>query len=275
MLSEELISKLNKLKENISGLGSLAVGFSGGVDSTLLLTVAHEMLGDKAVAVTALDDAFPEREYAETTAFCEERGIRQIIVQTNPLEIEEYRHNAPDRCYHCKRAFFSEIKRIAEEKGIEHVAEGSNTDDMGDYRPGLKAVDELGILSPLREAGLSKADIRELSKEMGLPTWSKPSYACLASRFVYGEEITAEKLHMIDRAEQFLIELGFVEERVRIHGNLARIEVPAADIPRIAADEIRSSIYEEFRKIGFLYVSLDLKGYRTGSMNEALHQKSD
>ena len=139
----------------------------------------------------------------------------------------------------------------------------------------MRAVAELGIKSPLREAGLSKADIRESSKEMGLPTWSKPSYACLASRFAYGEEITAEKLHMIDRAEQYLIELGFVEERVRMHGDLARIEVPAADIPRIAADEIRSSIYEEFRKIGFLYVSLDLKGYRTGSMNEALHQKSD
>ncbi|MBO4899984.1 MAG: ATP-dependent sacrificial sulfur transferase LarE [Lachnospiraceae bacterium] len=265
--------KLNTLKDNLSSLGSLAVGFSGGVDSTFLLSVANEVLGDRVVAVTANDDAFPEREYAEAKAFCVERGIRQIIVKTNPLEIDEYRHNAPDRCYHCKKAFFSEIKRIAKENGIEHVAEGSNTDDEGDYRPGLKAVEELGILSPLREAGLSKADIRALSKEMGLPTWSKPSYACLASRFVFGEEITEEKLHMIDRAEQFLIELGFIEERVRIHGNLARIEVPAADIPRIAADAVRNQIYEEFRKIGFMYISLDLKGYRTGSMNETLAQK--
>ena len=273
MISKETEIKLNKLRTRIADLHSLAVGYSGGVDSTFLLTVAHMVLGDKVIAVTASDDAFPEREYTEARTFCEEHGIRQIIVRTNPLEIEEYRHNAPDRCYHCKKAFFSEIKRIAGENGIENVAEGSNIDDMGDYRPGLRAVEELGIRSPLREAGLSKAEIRSLSKEMGLPTWSKPSYACLASRFVYGEEITAEKLHMIDRAEQFLIELGFIEERVRMHGNLARIEVPGPDIPRLASDDIRNAVYEEFKKIGFSYVSLDLKGYRTGSMNEMLYSK--
>ena len=272
MISDELKIKLNKLKDYLAGLQSVAVGFSGGVDSTFLLTVAHEVLGDNAVAVTASDEAFPEREMEETKTFCAEHGIRQIIVRTNPLEIEEYRHNAPDRCYHCKKSFFTQIKKIADENGLEYVAEGSNTDDTGDYRPGMRAVAELGIVSPLREAGLSKADIRALSKEMGLPTWSKPSYACLASRFVYGEEISAEKLHMIDRAEQFLIELGFIEERVRMHGNLARIEVPASDIPKISSDEFRMKIYDEFRKIGFSYISLDLKGYRTGSMNETLDE---
>ena len=268
----KLKEKLDKLKAIIADLGSLAVGFSGGVDSSFLLTVAHEVLGDKAIAVTNLDAAVPEREKNEATAFCKERGIRQIICSVNPFKEESYRNNSPDRCYFCKRGIFSEIKRIAKENGIEYVAEGSNTDDLGDYRPGLKAVEELSVKSPLREAGLCKEDIRILSKAMGLPTWSKPSYACLASRFVYGEEITEEKLHMIDRAEQFLIEHGFPEERVRIHGNVARIEVSPADIPRIAADDMREAVYEEFKKLGFMYVTLDLKGYRTGSMNETIKQ---
>ena len=186
------------------------------------------------------------------------------------LKDERYRRNDANRCYFCKHGIFTEIKEIAKENGIEYVAEGSNMDDLGDYRPGLKAVSELAVKSPLREAELTKADIRAISKAMGLPTWSKPAYACLASRFVYGEEITEEKLHMIDRAEQFLIELGFYEERVRIHGNIARIEVPAADITRLASDEIRTKVYEEFKKIGFLFVTLDMRGYRMGSMNETL-----
>ena len=162
------------------------------------------------------------------------------------------------------------MKKIADEYGIEYMAEGSNMDDIGDYRPGLKAAAELSVKSPLREAKLYKSDIRLISKVMGLPTWSKPAYACLASRFVYGEEITEEKLHMIDRAEQFLIEHGFFEERVRMHGNIARIEVPPADIPRLASDEVREAVYEEFKKLGFLFVTLDMKGYRTGSMNATL-----
>ena len=269
-LTPKLKEKLDKLKAIIADLGSLAVGFSGGVDSSFLLTVAHEVLGDKAIAVTNLDASVPEREKNEATAFCKERGIRQIICSVNPFMEESYRNNSPDRCYFCKRGIFTEIKRIAKENGIEYVAEGSNTDDLGDYRPGLKAVEELSVKSPLREAGLCKEDIRILSKAMGLPTWSKPSYACLASRFVYGEEITEEKLHMIDRAEQFLIEHGFLEERVRIHGNVARIEVSPADIPRIAADDMREAVYEEFKQLGFMYVTLDLKGYRTGSMNETI-----
>lgn len=270
LLTEELLEKLQRLEEYLAGLGSLAVGFSGGVDSTFLLAVAHAVLGEKVLAVTGKDASVPERELKEAESFCREHGIRQIFCEWNPLKEEGYRKNGPDRCYFCKHGIFTEIKRIAEENGIAHMAEGSNLDDLGDYRPGLKAAEELLVTAPLREARLYKAEIRQLSKAMGLPTWSKPAYACLASRFVYGEEITEEKLRMIDRAEQFLIERGFLNERVRLHGNLARIEVPPQDILRIAAEELREEICEEFRKIGFLFVTLDLKGYRMGSMNATI-----
>lgn len=274
VLSEELNQKLEKLKEYIAGLGSLAVGFSGGVDSSLLTAVAHEVLGERLIAVTGADASVPEREVNEAIAFCKERGIRHILCKVDPLQEEGYRNNSPDRCYFCKHGIFTEVKRIADEYGIKYMAEGSNMDDVGDYRPGLRAAAELSVKSPLREARLNKSEIRIISRAMGLPTWSKPAYACLASRFVFGEEITEEKLHMIDQAEQFLIEHGFFEERVRMHGNIARIEVPPVDIPRLATDGIREEIYAEFRKIGFLFVTLDLKGYRLGSMNETLQKKS-
>lgn len=272
-LSEALQAKLDRLETNIRELGSLAVGFSGGVDSSLLLAVAHEVLGDRVIAVTGADASVPVRELKEASAFCEARGIRHFVCPVDPLKEEGYRHNSPDRCYFCKKGFFSEVKRLAEENGIAYAAEGSNTDDLGDYRPGLRAVEELSVKSPLREAGLSKADVRLISKAMGLPTWSKPAYACLASRFVYGEEITEEKLGMIDRAEQYLIERGFFEERVRLHGKLARIEVPPRDISRLASDSEREALVRAFREIGFLYVTLDLTGYRTGSMNATLAEE--
>ena len=270
LLIDEQREKLNKLREIISELGNLAVGFSGGVDSSFLLAVAHEILRDRVIAVTGVDASVPEREVNEAKAFCIDRGIRHILCTVDPLREEGYRNNSPDRCYFCKHGIFTEVKKIADEYGIEYMAEGSNMDDIGDYRPGLKAAAELSVKSPLREAGLYKKDIRLISKAMGLSTWSKPAYACLASRFVYGEEITEEKLHMIDRAEQFLIERGFFEERVRMHGNIARIEVPSADIPRLASDEVREAVHDEFKKLGFLFVTLDLKGYRTGSMNATL-----
>ena len=270
LLIDEQREKLNKLREIISELGSLAVGFSGGVDSSFLLAVAHEILRDRVIAVTGVDASVPEREVNEAKAFCIDRGIRHILCTVDPLREEGYRNNSPDRCYFCKHGIFTEVKKIADEYGIKYMAEGSNMDDIGDYRPGLKAAAELSVKSPLREAGLYKKDIRLISKAMGLSTWNKPAYACLASRFVYGEEITEEKLHMIDRAEQFLIERGFFEERVRMHGNIARIEVPSADIPRLASDEVREAVYDEFKKLGFLFVTLDLKGYRTGSMNATL-----
>ena len=274
MSSNDAQNKLENLKEYLRELGSLAVGFSGGVDSSFLLAVAHEVLGEKAIAVTGVDASIPERELEEAKQFCKERGIRQIVCRVDPLKDEGYRHNGPDRCYFCKKRIFSEIKRIAAENGIAYAAEGSNMDDLGDYRPGLRAVGELEVKSPLREAGLFKEEIRLLSKEIGLPTWSKPAYACLASRFVYGEEITEEKLHMIDAAEQYLIEHGFFEERVRMHGMLARIEVPEKDIARLASDEVRSGVFEALKKIGFRFVTLDLGGYRTGSMNATLPQNT-
>jgi len=269
-ISEELQKKVENLKQYIVGLGSLAIGFSGGVDSSLLVAVAHEVLGDRLIAVTGADASVPERELNEAVAFCKERGIRHIVCNVDPLKEEGYRNNSPDRCYFCKHGIFTEVRKIALENGIEYMAEGSNVDDIGDYRPGLRAAAELSVKSPLREAGLTKSEIRIISKVMGLPTWSKPAYACLASRFEYGEEITEEKLHMIDRAEQFLIEHGFFEERVRMHGNIARIEVPPEDIPRLAADEIREAVYDKFREIGFLFVTLDMKGYKSGNMNATL-----
>ena len=269
-LTKEQQDKLEKLEADIRNLGSLAVGFSGGVDSTFLLAVSHKVLGDKAIAVTAADASVPEREMNEAKDFCAARGIRHYICTVDPLEIEGYRNNTPDRCYFCKHAIFSEILRTAKENGIEHVAEASNTDDLFDYRPGLQAVAELGVVSPLRDAGFNKADIRAISKTMGLPTWDKPAYACLASRFVYGEKITKEKLHMIDEAEQFLIDNGFTGVRVRMHKDIARIEVREEDIPRIAAEDMRTAVTTRFKQIGFTYVTLDLAGYKRGSMNAPL-----
>lgn len=269
-LPEDLCKKLTGLERDLEDLGSLAVGFSGGTDSSFLLAVAHEVLGDRVIAVTGVDASIPERELKEAEDFCRKRGIRHVLCPVDPLKEEAYRNNSPERCYFCKRGLFSAVIRTAEESGIAYAAEGSNTDDPGDYRPGLKAVAELSVKSPLREAGLSKQEIRLISKAMGLPTWNKPACACLASRFAYGEEITEEKLHMIDRAEQFLIDHGFLQERVRMHGDLARIEVAPEDIMRLASEEVRGMVYKKLKEIGFLYVTLDLQGYRTGSMNESL-----
>ena len=269
----DLLEKHEKLKKIIKDCGRLAVAFSGGVDSTFLLYTAKEVLGDDAVAITAVSCLFPARESSEAKEFCREHGIKQLFPETDPLSIEGFDDNPPDRCYICKRGIFGKILDAASSLGIDHVAEGSNTDDTGDYRPGMRAVKEMGILSPLKEAGLSKGDIRILSREAGLPTWNKPSFACLASRFVYGEKITEERLKMVDRAEQFLLNAGFTQFRVRIHGNLARIELLPEELGRLLAPELRDEIYNSIKNIGFDYVTLDIKGYRTGSMNEVLTQK--
>ena len=292
-------TKLERLRALLREIGSAAVAFSSGVDSTFLLRVAHEELGERVVAVTARSHSFPKRELDEAVAFCRREGVRHEIIDSDELSIPGFVENPPDRCYHCKKSLFGKLIAFAQANGLAAVLEGSNVDDDGDYRPGRRAIRELGrdgarpsrpgragarpsqvyVASPLHDAGLTKAEIRALSKMMGLPTADKPSFACLASRFPYGERITSAGLARVERAEQWLrdLDLGragaqpfhhIMQLRVRAHGDMARIEVPPVDIPRLAAraDEIAAA----FKGFGFAYVALDLQGYRTGSLNETL-----
>ena len=269
----ELQDKLKQLEQHIKQMGSLAVAYSGGVDSMFLLGVAHDVLQGLVIAVTARSATYPEREFKEAAEFARSAGIKHIVIEFEELEIEGFADNPPNRCYLCKYELFSKIKEVAEKHNIQLIAEGSNIDDLGDYRPGMQAIKELGIISPLKDAGLGKDEIRILSKQMGLPTWDKPAFACLASRFPYGVKITREKLAMVDRAERCLIELGFKQVRVRHHGDTARIEVAEAERLKFFDLDIMDNVYKQFQEIGFAYASLDLKGYRTGSMNEVIDTK--
>jgi uncharacterized protein len=247
----------------------VALAFSGGVDSTFLLTVAKEMLGDKVLAVIAKSPTYPEWECAEALDFVRQREIRFREIHSAEMDIPEFRSNPSNRCYYCKSELFQKIGEIAGREGMKVIADGTNADDIKDHRPGFKALQELNIRSPLKEVGLGKAEIRELSRQIGLPTWDKPSMACFASRFPYGNEITIEKLKMVASAEKYLKDLGLKGLRVRHHGNIARIEVKIEDFSRITTQD-RKKIVLALKKIGYLYITLDLEGFRTGSMNEEL-----
>jgi len=267
---DELHEKKRRLEEYLRNLQSVAVAFSSGVDSTFLLKVAHDVLGDRVIAVTASAKSFPAREQREAEDFCADAGIRQIVVDADVMSIPGFRDNPADRCYLCKKEIFTKLIDAATEAGFPTVVEGSNRDDESDYRPGMRAIAELQVRSPLRELGFTKEDIRELSREAGLPTWRKQSFACLATRFVYGEPITEEKLVMVDRAEQYLLDRGFHNVRVRLHGDIARIEINRAEFAQIIEPETVSELNGQFRKIGFRYVTLDLGGYEQGSMNRPI-----
>lgn len=263
-----LEEKFESLKNILESLESTVVAFSGGVDSTFLAKVAFDVLGEKSLAVTARSATHFKAEYEESLELAKKIGIKHQVVASDELSIPEFSNNSPDRCYHCKKVILYKLKEIAQENGYKHVVEGSNFDDLDDYRPGMRAVAELGVRSPLNEAKLTKNEIRELSKRLGLSTWNKPSLACLASRFPYGTKITREKLLSIGEAETFLRDLGIIQLRVRHHGDIARIEVPEENMEKLLNN--RKQIITKLKDLGYAYITMDLQGYRTGSMNEVL-----
>lgn len=263
--------KLQQLTRLLEELGSVLIAFSGGVDSTFLLWAARQALGsDRVVALTATSPTYPEFEFTESQTLARQLGIRQLVVESNELDIPGFADNPPRRCYHCKHELFALCVDKARELGMAAVLDGANLDDLDDFRPGRDAARELGVRSPLLEAGLTKEEIRELSRRAGLPTAGKQPFACLASRFPYGTRITAERLRQIDQCEAFLREHGFGTFRVRFHDQTARIEIAAADMPRLLEPELRAALVAACKAAGFTYVALDLEGYRSGSMNAGI-----
>ena len=250
-------------------MGRVAVAYSGGVDSSFLCRVSHDVLGDNAVAITVVSPMLPASELEEAKRLADAIGIRHILLHEEAID-PTVAENPIDRCYRCKRIEFSVITKAAADSGIAHVLDGSNLDDLSDYRPGLRALAEMGIHSPLRDVGLRKADIRALSQKLGLPTWDKPAFACLASRVPYGERITSEKLHRIDKAESYLRGIGLRQVRVRSHQDLARIEVASEERAKLCNPSIMDEVAARLKSLGFLYVCMELQGYETGSMNRTI-----
>ena len=267
-----LDEKYGRLQACLRDLGSVLVAFSGGVDSTLLLKVAYDTLGARAVAATADSETYPREELAQARELAALIGCEHLVVRTDELRDPHYSANAPDRCYYCKKTLFTELEPLARERGLRAIVYGAMADDLGTHRPGHRAAAEFQVRSPLIEAELGKAEIRALAQRLGLPNWNKPSYACLSSRIAYGEPVTAAKLRVLDEAERFLRAMGLRQFRVRHHDTLARLEVLPEDLPIVVAQ--REQIVARLKELGYIYVTLDLQGFRSGSMNEVRRPKA-